>query len=103
MDHTRDIGIHQKTIRKEIAQLLSEDDLSARDLSQAIGIREKDVYHHLAHVARSVAAQGKKLIILPFNCLACGYLFEERKRYTRPGRCPRCKKTHVEVPLYRVE
>ena len=102
MDHTEDIGTHQQTIRKEIAQLLSEDDLSARDLSQAIGIREKDVYHHLAHVARSVAAQGKRLLILPFKCLACGYLFEERKRYTRPGRCPRCKKTHVEVPLYRI-
>jgi len=102
LDDTRYIGAHQHTIRKEIAQLLSEDDLSARDLSQAIGIREKDVYHHLAHVARSVAARGKKLIILPFKCLACGYVFEERKRYTRPGRCPRCKKTHVEVPLYRV-
>ena len=103
MDNGTAIGTHQHTIRKEIAQLLSDEDLSARDLSQAIGIREKDVYHHLEHVGRSVAAQGKKLIILPFKCLACGYVFEERKRYTRPGRCPRCKKTHVEVPLYRVE
>ncbi len=102
MDDTRYSATHQHTIRKEIAQLLSDDDLSARDLSQAIGIREKDVYHHLVHVAHSVAAQGKKLITLPFKCLTCGYVFEERKRYTRPGRCPRCKKAHLEVPLYRV-
>jgi predicted Zn-ribbon and HTH transcriptional regulator len=34
--------------------------------------------------------------------MSCGYVFEERKRFTRPSRCPRCKKTHIETPVYRL-
>jgi predicted Zn-ribbon and HTH transcriptional regulator len=42
---------------------LSEDEMSARDLSQTIGIREKEVYDHLSHIARSRAAQRKRLLV----------------------------------------
>lgn len=91
-----------QTIRQQIIELLSERDMSAREVSQTVRIREREVYEHLPHIARSLAAQRKKLIILPFQCLACGYVFEERKRFTRPGRCPRCKKAHLERPMYRI-
>ena len=91
-----------QTIRQQMIVLLSEKEMGARELSQAMRIREKEVYEHLSHIARSAAAQGKKLIILPFRCLVCGYVFQERKRFTRPGRCPRCKKTHVQEPTYQV-
>jgi hypothetical protein len=91
-----------KTIRKRIIELLSEDELTAREISQAIGIRERDVYSHLPHVARSTAAQDKRLVVHPARCLACGYVFENRKRLTRPSRCPRCKRTHLQEPTYQV-
>ncbi|UCF73252.1 MAG: ArsR family transcriptional regulator [Deltaproteobacteria bacterium] len=91
-----------RTIRQQIVDLLSEDEMSARELSQAIGIREKEVYDHLFHVARSTAAQSKRLILQPSRCLMCGYVFEDRKRLTRPGRCPRCKGSHLQQPTYRV-
>ena len=91
-----------ETIRQQMAVLLNEREMNARELSQTLGIREKEVYDHLPHVARSVAAQRKKLITLPFRCLACAYVFEERKRFTPPGRCPNCKKTHLERPTYRI-
>ena len=91
-----------KTTRQQMIVLLSENDMSARDLSQAIGIREKEVYEHLPHIARSLEAQKKKVIIRPSTCLTCGYVFKERKRFTRPSRCPRCKKSHIQEPLYRV-
>ena len=91
-----------QTIRQQMIVLLSEKEMGARELSQAMRIREKEVYEHLSHIARSAAAQGKKLIILPFRCLVCGYVFQERKRFTRPGRCPRCKRTHVQEPTYQV-
>jgi predicted Zn-ribbon and HTH transcriptional regulator len=91
-----------ETIRQQIITLLVDKEMNARELSQSVGIGEKEVYKHLPHIARSVAAQKKKLIIQPVHCLACGYVFKERKRFTRPGRCPRCKKSHLDVPKYRI-
>jgi len=91
-----------RTIRQRIIDLLSEHQLTARELSQAIGIREREIYGHLDHVARSTAAQRKKLVVDPARCLACGYVFENRKRLTRPSRCPRCKLSHLQEPTYHV-
>ena len=88
------------TIRQYIIDLLTEREMNAIEISQDLGIREKDVYEHLPHISRSVAAQGKMLVILPSKCLSCGYVFEERKRFTRPSRCARCKGTHLQRPAY---
>ena len=80
-----------ETIRRQIITLLIEEELNARELSQALSIMEKEVYTHLEHIDRSLARQGKKLIITPFMCLHCGFTFDSRKRWDRPGRCPVCK------------
>lgn len=98
----REAGIRLQTIRQQMIDLLREREMSARELSQAIGIREKEVYEHLPHIARSLSAQRKRLIVLPFRCLGCGYVFQERKRFTRPSRCPHCKKAHLEWPVYHI-
>jgi transcriptional regulator len=91
-----------ETIRQQMIALLSDKEMDARELSQTMGIREKEVYDHLPHIARSVGAQKKKLTIQPVKCLACGYVLKDRKRFTRPGRCPRCKKSHLDQPKYRI-
>lgn len=91
-----------QTLRRNMVALLGERDMTAGDLSQALGIREREVYDHLSHIARTVAAQGGRLTVLPILCLACGWVFEERTRFTRPSRCPRCKKSHLETPVYRL-
>jgi predicted Zn-ribbon and HTH transcriptional regulator len=72
--------------------------MDARELSHEVGIREKEVYDHLAHIARSLAVKGYKLGIQPARCLSCGFVFKDRQRFTRPGRCPRCKKSHLQSP-----
>jgi predicted Zn-ribbon and HTH transcriptional regulator len=90
------------TIRQQIIALLIEEDMSAIELSQELRIPEKEVYTHLPHIARSLAIQGKKLLIQPSRCLNCGYIFRERKRFTRPGHCPRCKATYIQRPAYRI-
>ncbi|MBW1710551.1 MAG: ArsR family transcriptional regulator [Deltaproteobacteria bacterium] len=90
-------------IRQQIVNLLSQKEMSVRDISQSLGIKEKDVYEHLSHIARSVSTRQKKLIVRPAECLLCGYVFKNRKRFTPPGRCPRCKKTHLSRPIYRVK
>ncbi|MFH2219231.1 MAG: ArsR family transcriptional regulator [Pseudomonadota bacterium] len=91
-----------ETIRQRILLLLSEKEMSARDLSQAIGIREKEVYEHLPHVARSAKTLKKKLTIRPATCHACGYVFKDRKRFTPPGRCPRCKGERLDRIAYQI-
>ena len=91
-----------ETIRQQMMGLLSEGEMTAIELSVELRIREKEVYEHLPHIARSLAAQGKKLVIRPSRCLKCAYVFEDRKRFTRPGRCPRCKATHLRVPAYEI-
>ena len=88
------------TIRQKIVSLLSAEQMSAREISGEVGIAEKEVGEHLAHIARSVSSRGKKVLITPALCLACGYEFENRKRFTRPGRCPKCKKSHLQSPRF---
>ena len=92
-----------KTIRQQLINALMDRDMTALDLSQELGIREKEVYEHLPHIARSVASRGKKLIMMSPRCLKCGFIFKERTRFTRPGRCPRCRGTYIEAPAYRIE
>ena len=68
-----------------------------------LSIREKEVYDHLEHISRSASAKGLKLIVTPFQCLNCGFLFKDRQRFTRPGRCPQCKGGHIRMATYRVQ
>jgi len=91
-----------KTIRQRILDSLSEGPMSGLEISQALGIREKEVYDHLPHIAQSSMRQGKKLLIHPACCLSCGYSFKNRKRFTRPSRCPLCKGSHLQRPTYEI-
>ncbi len=91
-----------QTIRKQMIGLLEKEEMSAREISQAVQIREKEVYEHLVHIGRTVNTKRKKLVITPSQCLGCGYVFKNRKRYTRPGRCPHCKSERINNPIFRV-
>ena len=91
-----------RTIRQLLIESLNEGELTAIDLSQEVGISEKEVYEHLPHIARSVAVWGKVLTVTPARCLKCGFVFEGRKRFTRPGRCPKCRETHIQSPSYTI-
>ena len=88
------------TIRQQIISLLNNDELNAIDISQLLSIREKEVYEHLEHIKRTLTAHGKKLHVRPYTCLACGYIFKDRRRFNRPGRCPSCKGGHIRMASY---
>jgi hypothetical protein len=90
------------TIRQEMIALLCQGEHGARDLSQILGVREKEVYAHLSHVERSVASQKQSLVIIAPTCHSCGYVFDRRKRFTRPSRCPRCRQERIHGPRYRI-
>jgi predicted Zn-ribbon and HTH transcriptional regulator len=90
------------TIRQQIITLLTEEELSARDISQLVSIREKEVCLHLDHINRSVSSQGKVLVVTPCQCLSCGFIFKDRQRLSSPGRCPQCKGSHISMARYRI-
>jgi predicted Zn-ribbon and HTH transcriptional regulator len=93
----------EQTIRQQIIDLLQAEELTVRELSQAASIPEKEVIAHLVHIEKSVRNLRKKLEESPYKCLACGFVFDRRKRFTRPGRCPRCRNTHIQRSSYQIK
>jgi predicted Zn-ribbon and HTH transcriptional regulator len=91
------------TIRQALAEALRHEEHTAHDLSRLVGIPEKAVADHLAHLARSLPAHGEQLTVSPPACLTCSYAFPARSRLTRPSRCPQCRGTHLAEPLFRIE
>lgn len=90
------------TVRAALRRALSEGAATAKDLSAQVGIREKDVAEHLQHLERSLRAEGLALHVHPATCLACSFVFEDRRRLTRPGACPKCRETRIDPPMFEV-
>ena len=90
-------------MRESLREALREGPATARELSACVGIREREVAEHLEHLARTLAAAGERLALDPATCLACGYVFRGRTRFSRPSACPRCRSTRVEPPAVRIE
>ncbi len=89
------------TLRQSIIFILKEQELTAKEISQAIGIREKEVYDHLAHISRSHSLGGK-FILIPSTCRECGHVFKKRDRLTPPGRCFLCRSEAITPPRYMI-
>ena len=90
------------TIRKRITHMLQEGEYTARDISKALGIREKEVYEHLPHVERSLGNRAG-VIAKPAECLDCGFVFKKRTRFTCPGKCPICRSEAISPPVYGIK
>ena len=92
-----------ETERRRILLLVSERPLSAKEISAGARIPEKEVCAHLDHLKRTVRREGRRIVVTPAECLACGFVFRKRERFARPGRCPVCRGESVSEPLYFVE
>jgi hypothetical protein len=89
--------------RKQIIELLEKEECDARMISQKLGIREKEAYDHIPHIIRTVSATGKTFTLTAAQCIDCGYEFRDRKRASKPGRCPACKKERIESPRFSIK
>jgi predicted Zn-ribbon and HTH transcriptional regulator len=79
---------HQETHRQAIKRVLGDNEpRTLRDLSQEIGLSERDVAHHLQALDR---VRGF-LTWHPARCLGCGFEFTGRRKARKPSRCPECR------------
>jgi transcriptional regulator len=86
-----------ETIRQELLRLLDGRELPVGVLSKEVRKSEKEIYEYLEQIGRTAA-----LNITPAECRNCGYVFAKRHRPKKPGKCPICKGTHIEQPLFSI-
>jgi hypothetical protein len=91
------------TVRADLIEQLRRGPATAKDLSSAVGIPERDVAAHLQHIERSLHHGEERFLVEPAECRDCGFVFRKRDRLTRPGACPTCRGTHIEAPRFLIE
>ena len=92
------------TIRQRIMELLAGTLRTSRQLAELVGVPERQVEEHLAHIVRSVARdRARRFVLDPSSCQDCGFVFRGRTRLTRPSRCPRCRSEAISAPRYGIE
>jgi len=94
-------GVHQ-TRRQALAEALRAGPATARDLSKAVGIPEREVPDHLVHLAKSLRAHGERLVTRPARCLDCGFVHARRERPARPSHCAGCRSTRLTLPEFSI-
>jgi predicted Zn-ribbon and HTH transcriptional regulator len=92
--------IRPRTTRQAITDELLLGLRTIRNLSQILGISEKEVITHLPHVKQSAKYKGYEFVTEPSKCLKCGFVFEHRKRWAKPSRCPECKAEKLTTPMF---
>ena len=93
-----------QTARQRMIELLSGTRLSAYQLAQMLGIPERQVEDHLVHVVKTIARDRKRSFILePSTCPECHFIFQDRRKLTRPSRCPRCRSESITAPRFGID
>jgi hypothetical protein len=92
----------QETIRHAIMTILLEGPISAREISAAVCLPEKEVSSHLEHIRRSLHATTSALVVEPAECRHCGFIFAKRERMSSPGKCPVCRHEAICDPLFSI-
>jgi predicted Zn-ribbon and HTH transcriptional regulator len=91
------------TLRQSLLGRLRQEPATARELASAFRLRETEVVEHLGHLERSLRHSEERFVMEPAECLACGFVFRERRRLGKPGACPRCRSTRIEPPVFAIE
>lgn len=91
------------TLRQRIIAALQNASMDQQQLSQALGISEKEVALHLPHIAKSVAARKMNWHVKPAYCENCHFTFKERRRLTPPSKCPHCKASRIRGPWFHID
>jgi len=94
----------ERTPRQRIIDLLTGTRLSSHQLAQMLGIAERQVEDHLMHAVKSIARdKTRRFILEPSRCQDCDFVFHDRRRLTRPSRCPHCRSEGITAPRYGID
>jgi len=91
----------ERTRRQEIRALLSDRAWTVDELAARYLVPRRVIVDDLEHIARTVAPRQRIEILAPV-CNACGFRFKDRKRFSDPSRCPRCKNEHLPLQRLRI-
>lgn len=95
------------TLRRTIIEAIKGRLMTAKEISGAAGLSEKEVAGHLAHIQKSVSAsrEGERLrfVVEPSVCLSCGFVFKKRERLKTPSRCPLCRSEEISEMRFGIE
>ncbi|ALA61204.1 transcriptional regulator [Nitrospira moscoviensis] len=98
------VSFIERTPRQRLIELLTGTRLASHQLAQMLGIPERHVEDHLIHVAKTLARDpARRFVLEPSSCPDCGYVFRDRRKLTRPSRCPRCKGEQITSPRYGID
>lgn len=84
--------------RRDLIPLLLDKQLTLSEIARAVGESPKDVIDGLTHLAKSSKHSDYELVVTPAECRKCGFEFSAEK-FSRPGKCPKCKGTWIYDPL----
>ena len=88
-----------KTIRRQIIELLQEGYFTTKDISKRLSISEKEVVEQLKEINRS----NVKIVVKNSHCKKCGFKFTNVKHFKKPSKCPSCKSTYISEPEFSVK
>jgi predicted Zn-ribbon and HTH transcriptional regulator len=94
----------ERTPRQRIMELLTGTRLTTHQLARMLAIPERQVEDHLVHVVKSIARdKAQRFILEPSRCQDCDFVFRDRRRLTRPSRCPNCRSEGIAAPRYGID
>lgn len=94
----------ERTVRQRMIALLTNTRLSSYQLAHVLGIPERQVEEHLPHIVKSLAHdRSRRFVLEPSACSDCGFVFRDRRKLTRPSRCPSCRGEGITAPRYGIE
>ena len=89
------------THRQKLIELLSGGPFSLQELSKEAHLSMREALDHLEHVRKSVR-HPRRFIMEPAECLNCGFVFKDRGKLHSPGKCPRCRDSHIREPIFQI-
>lgn len=90
------------TRRQRVTELLKEDEWTFDALRRELELPVHVLSEDLAHIDKSVRNEGVRLHVEPARCPPCGFVFHDRRRFTPPGRCPKCRNQRLRGPYLTV-